>query len=235
MNCSQLMAGTAGRGAAGFGIVDAAENRRRNRLLEKPSAPIWMKQPLPPSVCPKHLGQFLPQEDSGTIPGPGGVGIADTGGGATMGGGCGGTTGLGAATGLGNGGIGGTSATFIVAATGAGAGFGAGSDGFAGSRFNRMTSASSSLSRRESSSMRPLACTARTISQTARAMGIPSTTKTMTGIISIKFPFSRRNDLVERSLRFGARTWQAGTARPRGPRQNRWHQADSNLFSHCKP
>jgi len=42
-----------------------------------------------------------------------------------------------------------------------------------------------------SSSMRPLACTARTISQTARAMGIPSTTKTMTGIISIKFPFSR--------------------------------------------
>ena len=51
--------------------------------------------------------------------------------------------------------------------------------------------------------------------------------------LSIKFPFCRRNDLDERSLRFGARTWQAGMARLRGPRQNRWHQADSDLFSHA--
>lgn len=220
------MAGTAGRGTAGFGIVDAAEigggtgclKTFGSDLDEAAAAAVGM---------PQTPGAISSTGDSGTIPGPGGVGIADTGGG------WGGTTGLGAVAGLGNGGIGGTSATFIVAATGAGAGFGAGSDGFAGSRFNRMTSASSSLSRRESSSMRPLACTARTINQTARTMGTPRTTKTMTGIISIKFPFSRRNDLDECSLRFGARTWQAGTARPRGPRQNRWHQADSNLFSHC--
>jgi len=41
-------------------------------------------------------------------------------------------------------------------------------------------------------------------------MGTPRTTKTTTGIISIKFPFGERNGLVERSLRFGARSWQAG-------------------------
>jgi hypothetical protein len=65
-------------------------------------------------------------------------------------------------------------------------------------------------------------------------MGIPNTTKMTIGInCSIKFPFCGRNGLVERSLRFGARPWQAGTAGPRRPRQNRWHQADSSLFSHC--
>jgi hypothetical protein len=157
--------------------------------------------------------------------GLGGVGVADMGSGATMGGGCGGTTGLGAATGFGNGGIGGTSATFIVAATGTGIGFGVGSTGFADSRsrFSRITSDSSSLRRKESSSMRLFACMARTISQTARTMGTPRTTKTTTGIISIKFPFGERNDLVERSLRFGAGLWQAGMRdKPRNGRN--WTQ-----------
>ena len=82
---------------------------------------------------------------------------------------------------------------------GAGAGFGAGSAGFADSRsrFNRMTSASSSPRRKESSPSRPLAWTARTISQTARAMGTPKNTRMMMGIIgSIKLPFCGRNGLV---------------------------------------
>jgi hypothetical protein len=100
------------------------------------------------------------------------------------------------------------------------------------SRFSRMTSASSSLSRKESSSMRPLACTARTISQTARVMGIPNTTKTTIGInCSIKFPFCGRNDLDERSLRFGARYWQAGMTSLAWPQQNGPRGADFDSFS----
>jgi hypothetical protein len=72
----------------------------------------------------------------------------------------------------------------------------------------------------------------RTISQTARATGTPRTTKTMTGIISIKIPFCERNDLDERSLRFDARYWQAGMTRLAWPRRNRRRRAeiDSGSF-----
>jgi hypothetical protein len=63
-------------------------------------------------------------------------------------------------------------------------------------------------------------------------MGIPNTTKTTIGINwSIKFPFCGRNDLVERSLRPGARSWQAGMTRLGWPRRNGRRRADSDSFS----
>jgi len=62
-------------------------------------------------------------------------------------------------------------------------------------------------------------------------MGTPRTTKTMTGIISIKFPFCRRNDLDKCILRFGARTWQAGMTRLARLRPNGRSRADSGSFS----
>jgi hypothetical protein len=50
-------------------------------------------------------------------------------------------------------------------------------------------------------------------------MGTMRTAKTTIVINgSIKFPFCGRNGLVERSLRPGARSWQAGMARPAGGR-----------------
>ena len=93
--------------------------------------------------------------------------------------------------GMGDSGAGGGAAGFT---SGSVTGFGAGSTGLADSRsrFNRMISVSNSLRRLESSSTRSLAWTARTINQMARPMGTPRTTRMMTGIIAIKFPFCRR-------------------------------------------
>jgi hypothetical protein len=66
----------------------------------------------------------------------------------------------------------------------------------------------------------------------ARAMGTPRTTKTTIGInCSIKFPFCGRNGLVERSLRFGARSWQAGMTELAGTGRNWRRSADWNSFS----
>jgi hypothetical protein len=53
----------------------------------------------------------------------------------------------------------------------------------------------------------------------------------MTGIISIKFPFRRRNDLDDSSLRFGSWSWQAGMARPARSWRNGRRRADSGSFS----
>jgi hypothetical protein len=80
-----------------------------------------------------------------------------------------------------------TGAEAIFSAMGSGTGVGTAGFGDSFSRFNRIISNSSSLSRLESSSRPFLALTARAMSQIARAVGIPSTARTTRDIIeSIK-------------------------------------------------
>jgi hypothetical protein len=138
----------------------------------------------------------------------GGALVIEIGGGKTMGGsceettGCGATVGDGAATGGG------------VMIFGCGAGTGADSTGFGGSfsRFRRDISDSRAMSRSESSSMRFLALTARTISQIASAIGIPRITKTtsmMPGSI-ILIQIAKRLGCAQCAPVVGA--WQAAKA-----------------------
>ena len=123
---------------------------------------------------PKTPGAISAKGDSGTISGP--------------------------IVGVDGGGMGDGVAAFTG---GTGTGVGGGGAGFADpcSRFSRMISVSSSLSRKESSSIRPPAWTARTINQMTRTRELPERPEKERYHVSIKFPFCSGGLVKQSALR----------------------------------